>query len=139
MISVVGMIVSVLAYTANTLELFTVWPPLRTALYVFAVFTFVVVVFFLRRWEELSQDTNGRARAEEALSESEARFIQIEQRIGDMTLLSEMAQMLEAARTSDEAYAVVVQSMQDLFPHEFWRALSVERLAKRGGGCRCLG
>jgi diguanylate cyclase (GGDEF)-like protein len=121
-ISVVGMVVSVLAYTANTVEIFAAMPFLRAALYglmlAFTALAFVVVVFSLRKWEELSQDTNGRARAEEALSESEARFIAIEHRIRDMTMLSEMAQMLDAARTSDEAYAVIVQSMQDLFPHE---------------------
>jgi diguanylate cyclase (GGDEF)-like protein len=121
-VSAVGVIVSILAYTANTLELFKAWPSLQAALYGFlvvvAVFAFTVVAFFLRRWEELSQDANGRARAEEALSESEARFIQTEQRMRDMTLLSEMVQMLEAARTPDEAYAVIVGGMQDLFPQE---------------------
>lgn len=106
------MIVSIFAYTAYTLELFKAWPSLQAALYgllvVVAVFALTVVAFFLRRWEELSQDANGRARAEEALSESEARFIQTEQRIRDMTLLSEMVQMLGAVRTPDEAYAVIV-------------------------------
>ena len=122
MVSVGGAIVSIFAYTANTLELFEASPSLRAAVYglilVFAVFASTVVVYFLRKWEGFSQDTNGRARAEEAYSQSEARFIQIEQRIRDMTLLSEMTQMLEAARTSDEAYAVVAQSMQTLFPQE---------------------
>jgi len=117
-----GVIVSIFAYTAGTLELFRASPSLRAPVYgvilVFAVFASAVVVFFLRRWEEFSQDANARARAEEAYGESEARFTHIEQRIRDMTLLSEMAQMLEAARTLDEAYAVVVQSMQTLFPQE---------------------
>ena len=121
-ISTVGVVVSILAYTANTLELFKAWPSLQAALYgllvVVAVFAFTAVAFLQRRWEELSQDANGRARAEEALSESEARFLQTEQRMRDMTLLSEMVQMLGAAHTPEEAYAVIVQSMQDLFPRE---------------------
>lgn len=122
MLSYLGLILSVLAYSSNTLELFNAWPTLREGLYglilAFGVFGFVVVIYFLRRWEEFSQGVDGRARAEEALSKSEARFVQIEQRIRDVTLLSEMTELLQAASTREEAYAVVVQSMQHLFPHE---------------------
>jgi len=76
---------------------------------VLAVFAFAVGIFSLRR---------GRTRAEQALGKSEAKLIQIEQRIRDMTLLSDMAQLLLASRSMDEAYTVIGQDLQHLFPHE---------------------
>jgi GGDEF domain-containing protein len=84
----------------------------------FAVSVFTVGIFSLRRWTELAQEIKGRARAEEALGESEAKLIQIEQRTRDMTLLSEMAQLLQASRNLEEAYTVIGQDLQRLFPHE---------------------
>ena len=74
-----------------------------------AIFAFVVGIFYLRR---------GRRRAEQALDESEAKLIQIEQRIRDMTLLSDMAQLLLASRSMEEAYTVIDKDLQHLFPHE---------------------
>lgn len=47
---------------------------------VLAVSVFAVGIFSLRRWTGLGQDANGRARAEAALGENEAKLIQIEQR-----------------------------------------------------------
>lgn len=35
-----------------------------------------------------------------------------------MTLLSEMAQLLQASRNLEEAYSVVGQNLRQLFPHE---------------------
>ena len=74
-----------------------------------AIFAFVVGIFYLRR---------GRRRAEQALGVSEAKLIQIEQRIRDMTLLSDMAQLLLASRSMEEAYTVIDKDLQHLFPHE---------------------
>ncbi len=70
---------------------------------------FAVGIFSMRK---------GRAQAEQALGQSEAKLIQVEQRIRDMTLLSDMAQLLLASRSMDEAYTVIGQDLQHLFPHE---------------------
>jgi diguanylate cyclase (GGDEF)-like protein len=83
-----------------------------------AVFAVVVGIFSLRGRGELVHEITGRARVEEALGESEAKLIQIEQRTRDMTLLSEMAQLLQASRSMEEAYTVIGQHLQRLFPHE---------------------
>ena len=113
--SVVGISALVLASTqfagyGGAIRAWARGPDLRYVLIlVLAVFAFVVGTFYLRR---------GRTRAEQALGKSEAKLIQIEQRIRDMTLLSDMAQLLLASRSMEEAYTVIGQDLQHLFPHE---------------------
>jgi diguanylate cyclase (GGDEF)-like protein len=82
---------------------------------VLAVFAFAVGTT-LRRGRTRAEQALGKS--EQALGKSEAKLIQIEQRIRDMTLLSDMAQLLLASRSVDEAYKVIGQDLQHLFPHE---------------------
>ena len=111
--SVVGIIALALALTKFAgYGLFQGWARGEDVKYILilalAVFAFGVGIP-LRR---------GRTRAEQALGKSEAKLIQIEQRIRDMTLLSDMAQLLLASRSVDEAYTVIRQDLQHVFPHE---------------------
>ena len=111
--SVIGIIALALAFTKFVgYGLFQGWARGEDVKYILilalAVFAFGVGIP-LRR---------GRTRAEQALGKSEAKLIQIEQRIRDMTLLSDMAQLLLASRSVDEAYTVIRQDLQHVFPHE---------------------
>ena len=91
----------------------------------FALFVYAVWIVSRRGRRELLRQTKGRLRAEEALGESEealgeseAKRSQIEQRTRDITLLSDMAQLLQASHTIEEAYGIVAESMQRLFPDQ---------------------
>jgi diguanylate cyclase (GGDEF)-like protein/PAS domain S-box-containing protein len=61
-----------------------------------------------------------RKKTEEALQQAkhnlEAWVHELEQRTREMTLLSEMADMLRACLTTDEAYTVIVRVAQQIFP-----------------------
>ena len=68
----------------------------------------------------IARNITERKKTEEALQQAklnlEAWVHELEQRTRDMTLLSEMGDMLRACLTSDEAYSVIVRVAQQIFP-----------------------
>ncbi len=68
----------------------------------------------------IARDITERKRAEEALQQAkqnlEAWVHELEQRTREMTLLSEMGDMLRACLTTEEAYTVIVRVAQQIFP-----------------------
>jgi diguanylate cyclase (GGDEF)-like protein/PAS domain S-box-containing protein len=70
----------------------------------------------------IARDVTERRRTEEALQQAkqklEAWVGELEQRTREMTLLSEMGDMLRACLTTDEAYSVIVRVAQQVFPVE---------------------
>jgi diguanylate cyclase (GGDEF)-like protein/PAS domain S-box-containing protein len=68
----------------------------------------------------IARDITERKKTEEALQQAkqnlEAWVDELEQRTREMTLLSEMGDMLRACLTTDEAYTVIVRVAQQLFP-----------------------
>jgi diguanylate cyclase (GGDEF)-like protein/PAS domain S-box-containing protein len=68
----------------------------------------------------IARDITERKKTEEALQQAkqnlEAWVHELEQRTREMTLLSEMGDMLRACLTSDEAYSVIVRVAQQIFP-----------------------
>lgn len=70
----------------------------------------------------IARDISERKKTEEALQQAkqhlEAWVRELEQRTREMTLLSEMGDMLRACLTTDEAYTVIVRVAQQIFPVE---------------------
>lgn len=68
----------------------------------------------------IARDVTERKKTEEALQQAkqnlEAWVHELEQRTREMTLLSEMGDMLRACLTPDEAYTVIVRVAQQIFP-----------------------
>jgi diguanylate cyclase (GGDEF)-like protein/PAS domain S-box-containing protein len=68
----------------------------------------------------IARDITQRKKTEEALQLAkknlEAWVEELEQRTREMTLLSEMGDMLRACLTTDEAYSVIVRVAQQIFP-----------------------
>jgi GGDEF domain-containing protein len=68
----------------------------------------------------IARDVTERKRTEEALQSAnqklEAWVSELQQRTHEMTLLSEMGDMLRACMTTDEAYTVIVRVAQQIFP-----------------------
>jgi diguanylate cyclase (GGDEF)-like protein/PAS domain S-box-containing protein len=68
----------------------------------------------------IARDVTERKRTEAALQQAnqklEAWVVELEQRTREMTLLSEMGDMLRACLTTDEAYSVIVRVAQQVFP-----------------------
>jgi len=68
----------------------------------------------------IARNITDRKKTEEALQQAklnlEAWVHELEQRTREMTLLSEMGDMLRACLTSDEAYSVIVRVAQQIFP-----------------------
>jgi diguanylate cyclase (GGDEF)-like protein/PAS domain S-box-containing protein len=68
----------------------------------------------------IARDITERKKTEEALQQAkhnlEAWVHELEQRTREMTLLSEMGDMLRACLTTDEAYSVIVRVAQQIFP-----------------------
>jgi diguanylate cyclase (GGDEF)-like protein len=68
------------------------------------------------------RDLAYRRRAEEGAQEAQAKLqesiSQLEKRTAEITLLSQLAQLLQVCQTQEEAYRVVVGSAQKLFPTE---------------------
>jgi diguanylate cyclase (GGDEF)-like protein/PAS domain S-box-containing protein len=68
----------------------------------------------------IAHNITERKKTEEALQQAklnlEAWVHELEQRTREMTLLSEMGDMLRACLTSDEAYSVIVRVAQQIFP-----------------------
>ncbi len=68
----------------------------------------------------IARDITERKRTEEALQQAklnlEAWVHELEQRTREMTLLSEMGDMLRACLTTEEAYTVIVRVAQQIFP-----------------------
>jgi len=68
----------------------------------------------------IARNVTERKKTEEALQQAkinlEAWVHELEQRTREMTLLSEMGDMLRACLTSDEAYSVIVRVAQQIFP-----------------------
>jgi len=70
----------------------------------------------------IARDISGRKKTEEALQQAkqnlEAWVHELEQRTREMTLLSELGDMLRACLTTEEAYSVIVRVAQQIFPVE---------------------
>ncbi len=70
----------------------------------------------------IARDVTERKRTEEALQQAkhklEAWVDELEQRTREMTLLSEMGDLLRACLTTEEAYTVIVRFAQQIFPVE---------------------
>ncbi|MGA2263397.1 MAG: diguanylate cyclase [Acidobacteriota bacterium] len=68
----------------------------------------------------IARDITERKRTEEALQQAkqnlEAWVHELEQRTHELTLLSEMGDMLRACLTTEEAYSVIVRVAQQIFP-----------------------
>jgi diguanylate cyclase (GGDEF)-like protein/PAS domain S-box-containing protein len=68
----------------------------------------------------IARDITERKKTEEALQQAkqnlEAWVHELEQRTREMTLLSEMGDMLRACLTTEEAYTVIVRVAQQIFP-----------------------
>lgn len=68
----------------------------------------------------IARDISERKKTEEALQQAkhnlEAWVRELEQRTREMTLLSEMGDMLRACLTTEEAYTVIVRVAQQIFP-----------------------
>jgi diguanylate cyclase (GGDEF)-like protein/PAS domain S-box-containing protein len=68
----------------------------------------------------IARDITGRKKTEEALHQAkqnlESWVQELEQRTREMTLLSEMGDMLRACLTTEEAYSVIVRVAQQVFP-----------------------
>jgi diguanylate cyclase (GGDEF)-like protein/PAS domain S-box-containing protein len=68
----------------------------------------------------IARDVTERKRTEAALQQAnqklEAWVVELEQRTREMTLLSEMGDMLRACLTTEEAYSVIVRVAQQVFP-----------------------
>ena len=68
----------------------------------------------------IARDITDRKKTEEALQQAkhnlEAWVHELEQRTREMTLLSEMGDMLRACLTTEEAYMVIVRVAQQIFP-----------------------
>jgi diguanylate cyclase (GGDEF)-like protein/PAS domain S-box-containing protein len=68
----------------------------------------------------IARDITERKKTEEALQQAkqnlEAWVHELEQRTREMTLLSEMGDMLRACLSTDEAYSVIVRVAQQIFP-----------------------
>lgn len=68
----------------------------------------------------IARDISERKKTEEALQQAkhnlEAWVHELEQRTREMTLLSEMGDMLRACLTTEEAYTVIVRVAQQIFP-----------------------
>ena len=68
----------------------------------------------------IARDITERKKTEDALQHAklklEAWVHELEQRTREMTLLSEMGDMLRACLTTDEAYSVIVRVAQQIFP-----------------------
>jgi len=68
----------------------------------------------------IARDVTERKKTEEALQQAkqnlEAWVDELEQRTREMTLLSEMGDMLRACLNTDEAYSVIVRVAQQIFP-----------------------
>ncbi len=70
----------------------------------------------------VGRDITARKRAEEALQEANLKLThglaELEQRTREIALLNEMSDLLQICLTAEEAYAVIVRLMQQLFPAE---------------------
>ncbi len=68
----------------------------------------------------IARDITQRKKTEEALYQDkeklESRIRELQQHSHEMTLLNEMGDILRACLTSEEAYRVIVQFSQDIFP-----------------------
>jgi len=68
----------------------------------------------------IARDITQRKKTEEALCQDkeklESRVRELQQHSHEMTLLNEMGDILRACLTSEEAYRVIVQFSQDIFP-----------------------
>ncbi len=68
----------------------------------------------------IARDITERKKTEEALQQAKQNLEdwvhELEQRTREMTLLSEMGDMLRACFTTDEAYSVIVRVAQQIFP-----------------------
>jgi diguanylate cyclase (GGDEF)-like protein/PAS domain S-box-containing protein len=68
----------------------------------------------------ISKDITSRKRAEERLSETNENLIQgvrqLDQRNREIVLLNELSNMLQSCQSPDEAYTVISDSVQRLFP-----------------------
>ncbi len=68
----------------------------------------------------IARDITERKKTEEALQQAnqklEAWVQELEQRTREMTLLSEMGDVLRACLTKEEIYAVIVRTAQEIFP-----------------------
>jgi diguanylate cyclase (GGDEF)-like protein/PAS domain S-box-containing protein len=70
----------------------------------------------------IARDITARKKTEEALQQTKQNLEdwvrELEQRTREMTLLSEMGDMLRACFTTDEAYSVIVRVAQQIFPEQ---------------------
>lgn len=70
----------------------------------------------------IARDITERKKTEEALQQAKAKLEawvrELEQRTREMTLLSEMGDMLRACLTTQEAYSVIVRVAQQIFPEQ---------------------
>jgi len=70
----------------------------------------------------IGRDVTERKKTEEALQQAKVKLEgwvrELEQRTREMTLLSEMGDMLRACITTEEAYSVIVRVAQQIFPVE---------------------
>jgi len=70
--------------------------------------------------EGIARDVTERKKTEEALQEAKQKLEdwvhELEQRSREMTLLSDMGDMLRACLSTDEAYTVIVRVAQQIFP-----------------------
>jgi diguanylate cyclase (GGDEF)-like protein len=70
--------------------------------------------------QSIARDITERKKTEEALQQAKQKLEswvrELEQRTREMTLLSEMGDMLRACFTTDEAYNVIVRIAQQIFP-----------------------
>ena len=68
----------------------------------------------------IARDITERKKTEEALQQAKQKLEdwvhELEQRTREMTLLSEMGDMLRACLTTEEAYNVIVRVAQQIFP-----------------------
>jgi diguanylate cyclase (GGDEF)-like protein/PAS domain S-box-containing protein len=68
----------------------------------------------LTAFAKVTRDVTERMRAEKALRQAE----ELENRTAEITLLSQLGNLLQACMTTEEAYNVIAQSIRKLFPAE---------------------